>query len=123
RSSVSRPPLPPGSTPCPYTTLFRSEPLGTHGDHGVPERARAESEFHPAARKAVEARDGAGDHPGFAQGMVEDVRGELHPFSTSRDEAQQGPGIVVGGLIGMVLEVDEIMADDCIVIGDGTNAC
>ncbi len=69
---------------------------------------RAEPEREPAPGEQVEARRRSGQHRRWPQREVEHVAGELHALGGGGDPGQQGPGVEERGLVGVVLECDEV---------------
>ncbi len=92
--------------------LARCQRGAAVGGDGVPERAGAEAELDAAAAEDVEARDAAREDDRWAQRQVGDVRRDAHVGRLGRDDRQQRPGVQERGLVGVILEGDEVEAED-----------
>ena len=75
---------------------------------GVPEGPRAEAEGGAAAAEQVEAGDALGEHGRRAQRQVRHVRRQMHPGGLPGEHRQQGPGVQEAGLVGVVLDGDQV---------------
>ena len=92
--------------------LRRGEP-GAAGRHDrVPEAACAQAEVDPAAGDEVQRRDALGQHHGLAQRQVRDVERDAEAGAACGDDREQGPRVGVTGLVGVVLDGDEVEPAD-----------
>ena len=82
-----------------------------HRLHRLGEGAGPQPELDPPAAEQVEAGGRPGHHGRRPQGQVEHVGGQPDPDGGRGDIGQQGPGVQEAGLIGMVLEGDQIEPD------------
>src|SRR5690606_18054467 len=90
--------------------LSGGEALPAHGLDAVPEGARAQAQFDPAAAEQVEAGRAARQDGGLAQRQVEHVAGQADPFGAGGQVGQQGPGVQERGLVGVVLEGGQVQS-------------
>jgi hypothetical protein len=88
--------------------LARRQTAAAHRLDRLPEGARSEREVEPPAREQVEAGGRARDDSGRAQRHVEDVRGDADARGARGDERHERPRVEERGLVGVVLEGDEI---------------
>jgi len=89
--------------------LHWGEPPSADCLHGVPEEAGAEPEARSSTGEQVEAGRRAGEHGGgLAQRQVQHVAGQADALGPRGHPAQQSPGVEEVGLVGMILEGDEV---------------
>ena len=79
-----------------------------HGGDLVPVGAGPHAELEPAVAEQVEAGGGAREYCGRAQRGVQHVRAQADRLGPRGDVGEQGPGVEVGRLIGMVLERGQV---------------
>ena len=91
--------------------LAGRSPGSAGGDDGVPEGAGTEAELGATVAEDVERRDRLGEHGGGPQRQVGDVRRDPHGRRTRGDRGQQGPGVQVLGLVRVVLDGDQVVAE------------
>ena len=74
--------------------------------------SRAQAEIHAAAGDEIQRRDALGQHDGWAQRQVGDVERDAQAGAPRSDDREQGPGVGMAGLVGVVLDADEVQAAD-----------
>ncbi len=70
----------------------------------VPEGTGTQPQLDPPTGEDVQARGGLGQHDRRSQREVGDVGGEANLAGAGTDRGEQGPGVEVGRLVGVVLD-------------------
>ena len=97
--------------------LTRFEPFAAHRTDRVPEPAGTETELDPPAGQQVQARHRAGEHGRLTQRQVQHVAGQPHPLGARGDVADQRPAVQESGLVRVVLEGDQVVAESLAQLG------
>ena len=92
--------------------LARGEPRAADGRDGIPERAGSKPQLDASPAEDVEACDAAREHDRRSQRDVRDVRGDPHVGRLRGDEREQRPGIEEASLVRVILERDQVEAED-----------
>ena len=99
--------------------LARAQAPTAHGLDGIPECTGAQPQIEASVAQQVERRRGAGDHRRRPQRQIEHVRRELDLRRHRGHVREQRPRVVESGLIRMVLEGDQVVAELLAQQGEG----
>nr|WP_152471490.1 MFS transporter [Nocardiopsis gilva] len=79
-----------------------------HGGDRVPDRPRAKAELDPPTGETMQAGSRLGQDSGGTQRQVSHGGHERDALGGSREIADQGPGVVEGALVGVILHADQV---------------
>src|SRR4051794_22644956 len=78
------------------------------GGDAFPETARAQSQFESPLCQNIQCRSRFGQHGWWTQRQIDDIGEKAYVPRPGSEEGEQGPGIEELGVIGVILNADEI---------------
>jgi hypothetical protein len=90
--------------------LLRRPPGAAHRLDRIPERPGPDPQLDAATGEDVERGRGLGQHRRLAKRQVDHVGDEANPIGPAAEVREQGPGVEVTPLVGVVLDADQVEA-------------